>query len=179
MTGQQRVTDEQLTEWERLAETATEAPWSAADEHGLLEGAEPAWCVSRMRPGYEAMSETDGYLYDIAYTTGTNEQADAEFIAAVREALPALIADLRESRARETAQATELAELGHLIRTLTAESDAFEAERDGLQQRIDRAVDLTHRRVIGPRKLVIARYQEMLGEVRAALTGTDPADAQH
>lgn len=68
-----------------LHEKATEGPWGAANEHGDLgPGVMPAWCVSRM----------DGkkWLYDVAYLVpGEQEQADAEFIAAARNALPALL----------------------------------------------------------------------------------------
>jgi hypothetical protein len=65
----------------RLA-AVTPGPWSAADEHGLLPGAGPAWCVSRMRPGYESMSPEDGYMYDIADLGDYDRaEADAEFIA--------------------------------------------------------------------------------------------------
>jgi len=143
------LTDEQLDRWERLAQQATPEPWSAADEHGLLDGADPAWCVSRMQPGYEAMSEIEGYMYDVAYTTGTNEQADAEFIAAAREAVPALAAELRASRARE----------------------------QELQQRIDGVLAMCEAADtnLQPRLM----YVELLDPrtVRAVLTGTETTDA--
>ena len=61
-----------------LLDAATPAPWSAADEHGDIPGAYPAWCVSQMRPGFEAMSPTDGYIGDVAETSMA---ADAALIA--------------------------------------------------------------------------------------------------
>lgn len=102
MTG---PSEEQLREWQRLADEATPGPWSAADEHGLLgPDASPAWCVSQMRPGYESMSPTEGYIGDVAETSlgGRNamDEPNAAFIAAAREAVPALLADRAALAAR-------------------------------------------------------------------------------
>lgn len=68
-----------------LIDAATEGPWSAADEHGDIPGAYPAWCVSQMRPGFEAMSPTDGYIGDVA---DTPMPEDAALIADSRTSLP-------------------------------------------------------------------------------------------
>ena len=73
---------------EKSAAAATEGPWSAADEHGDLPGADPAWCVSRM-------TEDGRWMHDVADEFGL-EPADAEFIAAARTAVPALTAAVRD-----------------------------------------------------------------------------------
>ena len=78
---------------EQLEATATPGPWSAADEYGDISGSDYLWCVSQMRPGFEAMSPTEGYVGDVA-EVGDSE-ADAEFIADARTALPAALAALR------------------------------------------------------------------------------------
>jgi hypothetical protein len=78
---------------QRLADAATPGEWSAADEHGLIPGASRAWCVSRM--------DGEKYLYDIAYIShsGRRDQADAEFIAAMRSLVPQLCAEITALRA--------------------------------------------------------------------------------
>lgn len=68
-----------------LLEAATEGPWSAADEHGDVPGSTPAWCVSQMHPGFEAMSPKDGYVGDVADTPCPE---DAALIADSRTSLP-------------------------------------------------------------------------------------------
>lgn len=83
------------------AEAATEGPWSAANEHGLLgPEAQPAWCVSQMRPGWESMSPTKGYVTDIAetFSDDPDRDPDAEFIAHARTDVPALIAEVERLR---------------------------------------------------------------------------------
>lgn len=73
---------------EKACAAVTPGPWRADDEHGLLPGAEPAWCVSRT-------DKNGAYLGDVAYTNGSHEQTDAELIALSRTALPAMAAALR------------------------------------------------------------------------------------
>ncbi|WP_029135306.1 hypothetical protein [Nakamurella lactea] len=77
-----------LAALEAADKAATERPWRADDEHGLIPGATPAWCVS-LDDGSE------GYVRDIAYTTGIHEQTDAELIALYRNATPQLAQALR------------------------------------------------------------------------------------
>lgn len=97
------LTPERLAEIRDRLFEATPGPWSAANEHGLMDGADPAWCVSRMRPGFEAMDGTDvdergrtgGYLYDVAYVeTEGRSEADAEFIAHARQDVVELLAEV-------------------------------------------------------------------------------------
>lgn len=82
------------------AQAATEGPWSAADEHELLPGADPAWCVSQMRPGWEQMSPTDGYVGDLAETSlGGRDPRDgpnAEHIASWDPLVALAVADWLE-----------------------------------------------------------------------------------
>lgn len=187
MTTPQRVSDEQLTGWAALAEAATEGPWSAADEHGLLEGAEPAWCVSRMQPGYEGMSETEGYLYDVAYTTGADEDPNARFIAAAREAVPALLAEVAQLREELQSQRDTLADqleakyyeaFGEWRRAVDA--NASEATTRRLFTILDVWVQAVHvLRPAPPSELELddadlAAIQEALDE----LARTDPAVAE-
>lgn len=89
-----------LAEVQRLTDGATPGPWSAADEHGDLgPGASPAWCVSRMDA-----DDPEKYRYDVAYMAHTSRDAmaevDAEFIAAARELVPALAAEVELLRSR-------------------------------------------------------------------------------
>jgi hypothetical protein len=94
--------DEQLDAIEKRANAATEGAWSAADEHGLMSGAMPAWCVSRL----DAVGR---YRGDVAYLPQRDgvEQPDAEFIAHAREDVPALIAEVRRLRALSAHPAEE------------------------------------------------------------------------
>ena len=66
-----------------LLAAATEGPWSAADEHDGV--GYPAWCVSQMRPGWESMTPTGGYVGDVA---DVEREADARLIADARTSLP-------------------------------------------------------------------------------------------
>ena len=65
-----------LDEWEQSAREATPGPWSAADEHGLMPGATPAWCVSQLTPA-------GAYVQDVSDIPqgGDSEEADARHIA--------------------------------------------------------------------------------------------------
>lgn len=106
------------------AEAATPGPWSAADEHGLLDGAEPAWCVSNMRPGYEAMSPTEGYLGDVAETSlgfhEARDQRNAEHIAGMHPAVALAVADWLDKAARDMQAVVEDANAyGEQVRDLT------------------------------------------------------------
>lgn len=100
-----------------LDAAATPGPWSAADEHGLMPGATPAWCVSRM--GDEMANRGRVWLYDVAYVPqrGDHEQADAEFIAAAREAVPALVGEVRR--------------LGEALQQAQRENELLREQRDG------------------------------------------------
>lgn len=76
-----------IDKFRELEAKATPGPWSAADEHSLIEGATPAWCVSR--------DTADGgkWMYDVCYVESgiAFEEADAELIAVMRNVLPELL----------------------------------------------------------------------------------------
>lgn len=96
------ISNEQLDAWEQAADKALRGPWLA--EHGMSgrnwvigtgatqEG--ELWCVTT--DGLRA-SEYDG-----------DAQGDAEFIAAARTAVPALIAEVRRLREMNSAMLTLL-----------------------------------------------------------------------
>lgn len=69
------ISDEQLQAWERLANEATDGPWAIGKYGGGV-----------VRVGHE--------LRDVA--TRCNRDEDAAFIAGAREAVPALIARVRD-----------------------------------------------------------------------------------
>lgn len=71
------ITDEQLAEWEALAEGATEGPWHVDDVLG--------WSIDGASGQY------------VAEVSGRHDP-NAEFIAASREAVPALVAEVRRLR---------------------------------------------------------------------------------
>ncbi len=83
----ERLTDERLVELEALAEVATPGPWSRT--FGPREPSR-VWASD---DDAEPLAVLGGYV------EGTDSVADAEFIAAAREALPALLAEVREHRA--------------------------------------------------------------------------------
>ena len=146
---------------EKREKAATPGPWSAADEHGLLgPDAHPAWCISRMRPGHEPMTPTDGYMHDVAEIVHDGPmEADAEFIAHARGDVPALVAEVRRLTRWQfealpvmvglqdlgSALGMRLGEsiTGHVAveaaRALTARAEAAEAEVVTLRARLARS----------------------------------------
>ena len=77
------------------ADAATPGPWSAADEYGLIPEADPAWCISQMRPGYQSMSPTEGYVGDVAEVWCERKDAcpDADYIATMHPGVGLALAD--------------------------------------------------------------------------------------
>ena len=73
------ITNEQITEWRRLAEAATPGPWEEVAESG-------EWWMT-------TATDEDGSLYVIPDTANMN-QADVDFIVASRSAVPALLAEV-------------------------------------------------------------------------------------
>lgn len=80
-----QVTEQQLAEWERLAGAATAGPWRVTD--------------------YENVMRADGrhIAFDDSDDGACVRESDAAFIAASREAVPRLVAALREARAETKA----------------------------------------------------------------------------
>jgi hypothetical protein len=129
---------------EALAGKATPGPWSAADEHGLMTGCTPSWVVSREGQGGE-------YLGDVleAPQGSTGEQANAEFAAAAREAVPWLVGEVRRLReverqagflARQLAEAVEGA--GSAVRAAVADYRQVFPEPNSLPPNLALAVTL-------------------------------------
>jgi hypothetical protein len=82
---------ERLDAIEARAAAATDGPWRADDEHGLIDDAMPAWCVSRT-------DTDDAYLGDVAYMpqTSPQERENADFIANARDDVPWLVDQVRK-----------------------------------------------------------------------------------
>ena len=78
------ITEEQLAEWGRLASEATEGPWEVAPEDG--------GCHRVRVPTPETGGRLLGTLAEL------DDWRDADFIAAARGAVPALVAEVRRLR---------------------------------------------------------------------------------
>lgn len=81
-----------LAEWSRLASAATPGPWRANDASEWLTTG-PTWEVVFTGPADDPLVAGE----DVALANYV-EQADAEFIAAAREAVPALVAEVERLR---------------------------------------------------------------------------------
>lgn len=82
------MTDEQLQEWSVLAEAATPGPWKSGwSWQDAINGGKSAWSEGPVHVG-ETLSQV-----------APQAIADAAFIAAAREAVPALVAEVRRLRA--------------------------------------------------------------------------------
>ena len=127
------ITDEQLAEWESLAGAATAGPWTYEDgnvfcgpiadaRHEALMAKVKAW-----KPGAKAGPPTPVDPRElVAQIPQENPDVSANevFIAASREAVPALVAALREARA--------------LLRDVDVwQRDVQELMPDGMRARID------------------------------------------
>ncbi len=89
----ERLSDERLAELEALAEVATPGPWECVvrDYYNTDIGGYRGATIPGIAPDYEPMPDVHPAFDSVA---------DAEFIAASRAALPALLAEVREYRAR-------------------------------------------------------------------------------
>ena len=83
-----RVTDEQLAEWEALADAATTGPWESSGPWERV--AEDVVTVAPVEPFPT--------VWICRLGVGADSDADAAFIAASRVAVPALIAEVRALR---------------------------------------------------------------------------------
>lgn len=96
------VTTEQLAEWERLANEATEGPWQVRQFPTASYGRPQFWVL-------DSIPDRDGKVVAnaICSATATNQDAsrNASFIAASRLAVPLLIQRIRELE-KELANAT-------------------------------------------------------------------------
>jgi hypothetical protein len=94
------ITDETLAKWAELAEKATSGPW--IHEAGKYSG--DNWLVGSilLGSGYDNQDHWVHLTTDHIHASelsGDGAEADALFIAASREAVPALIAEVRRLRA--------------------------------------------------------------------------------
>ncbi|MGY5764959.1 hypothetical protein ACXET9_07160 [Brachybacterium sp. DNPG3] len=93
-----RITSENLDEWEALADNATRGPWGVNEAGDQLNGAYFDHCCMRR---------------------DDQERADMAFAAASREAVPALIAEVRRLRDAAAQEPTD-AEVKAAARALNA-----------------------------------------------------------
>lgn len=88
------ITAAQLAEWDRLGRAATPGPW----HHGETDGQEAitasdSYGLLAMEPTASSAASGSWSIYG-----GDDAVADFAFIAAAREAVPALIAEIRRLR---------------------------------------------------------------------------------
>jgi len=107
------ITDAELAEWERLANEATAGPWyfngysaifsgPLSNEYDRIEREiEAKYGDGAPTSAFAALPETQcAYVPVVGGDTGTAQgMKDAAFIAAAREALPRLVAEVRRLRA--------------------------------------------------------------------------------
>jgi hypothetical protein len=130
------VTDKQIAEWERLAAEANNGPWQGVLlDFGALEGAAPdATEKERMKTYvagsidlggdkfYAVLCEKPDGLADVCHTgNGPTSAANAMFLAAAREAVPALIAELAGWK-------KGVEDANRIAQERTARADALERE---------------------------------------------------
>lgn len=86
------ITNEQLAEWKGLAEKATPGPWSKRNKVGYVYSDDPqSSCV---------VAVCGDFLdKELTRFNGDRWNADGDFIAASREAIPALIAEIERLKA--------------------------------------------------------------------------------
>lgn len=165
------MTDSELDELERLHEAATPSDWHVVPLAGNIE--------------HSVVGMLGGYVSEICVTI---PKEDAALIVAARNALPGLIAAVREGRARPVfvptmatdAQIDELKKHGSTVlvvddgdvaKTLRAERDAALKERDDeLELRgtwAERFEELRDERDELARKLADVEYQRNKAETEA------------
>jgi hypothetical protein len=97
------MTDTEIAELERLEREATPGPWSRVDAPWRSSGM-PPWVVTGDGDPHGATAicdlaiQMDGELGDDGGPQDSDPEADAAFIAAARNALPALLAEVRAAR---------------------------------------------------------------------------------
>ena len=134
-------------ELHRLADAATPGPWVMDDDSRGLVG-----------PWIDGVSE-EGTAREIADCTWTDE-ADAEFIAASREAVPELLDALTRAEAQSEARRQQ-------TKYWKERAEEFEAERDEWRQTAldERAAALDALEQIKAREARIKAVQDVLDEI--------------
>lgn len=80
------ITDAEMAKWSELTRRATPGPWKF-----LVRKKGDPWAgpmIGAVAPGHQIVTSHEG---------GTSPSSDGEFIAAAREAMPRLLAALRDS----------------------------------------------------------------------------------
>ena len=122
MTDDHKADPFDLDALETTAKAATPGPWRAADQHGLMWGSTPVWCVS-------LADDAGMFLGDIAYLPQRDgiEKPDAEHIATFDPAtVLALIARVRAAEAALKRAESTVADLAWL-----REQDIQQTYQDG------------------------------------------------
>jgi len=93
------ISEEELKELSALADKATPGPWKAL---------KPVYCDDRLC--VEHFYEDTGNWLGLGEDDGTLDEDDARFIAATREAVPKLIAEIRRLQADRTGMFIDIPE---------------------------------------------------------------------
>lgn len=156
------ITEAELNEIEALGEAATKGPWAVRPMVNAL--GDPSDCVIAKGAGNVTVAA------EIEETS-----ADAAFIAASREAVPRLVAALREARALLEEASDPLARAGPMLRALASGASVRIDHRDENAEiaRID-ALDLANLAhkidaLLGSRDDAVKAWNTRADPVRAAL----------
>lgn len=109
-------TDAQLDAWERLAREATPGPWRWVERDGTSGG-------------YVHLVDDGGFLY------GSCIPENGRFVAAAKEAVPALVAEVRRLRGEQRADLSWLA-VDTAIELLTDQAKKLEADVARLEAQV-------------------------------------------
>ena len=119
------IPEEKLKEWERLAAEATPGPWEAVDE-------EPWVALYVANKGEDA----DGVW--LADFSRYRNNANAKFCAASREAIPALIEEVRRLRERAVELSDERSQIARQREAAIKDFWEVRDDRDALRAQLDR-----------------------------------------
>lgn len=122
--GVRATTRERRDEWKRLAEAATEGPWDLD-----MNKRWGSWKVTA--PPSDGHPDYSRKIADSLLT-----EADAEFIAAAREAVPALIAEVESLSVERDDLRAKLKLVGATLDEVAGVLNDTEAERDYLAAKI-------------------------------------------
>lgn len=87
----EHITPAELSKWSELTKRATPGPWRFV----VRKKGDPWWetMIGAVAPGHQIVTSHEG---------GTYPSSDGDFIAAAREAMPRLLAEVERLRARDT-----------------------------------------------------------------------------
>lgn len=140
------ITQEQLAEWQALTEAATPGPWRGDRDDGTIKYAVLGYRDETII-AVDHKNGTSGFL-------GDNGDNDEKFVTAAREAMPALLAEVK--RQAERAEAAEA-----LAARLRKYNEDLASERNSLQMRLWKIDDQAKR---------IEELESQLAEVTAPST---------